>query len=767
MKKSLAIFFAFICLSAALNAQTPDKFWSPVKESDIEVKGTRQIIPQKYVTYKLNGSDLKTLLFAAPNEKATRINESTCIISLPLPNGTMQKFKVVESPVMAPELAAQYPDMKTFSIKGIDDVYANGKLDWNEFGFHGMVLTPNGDFFVDPYCVLNTTDYISYYTADFVKDPSKQRPEVGVINSTSNDVTPAPQKKNENGGSVNNRTSAAGLCVGDLLRTYMVAVACTGEYAIAATGIAAPTVAQTLAKIQTSINRVDGVYEKEVDIRMILIATETLVVFTDPNTDPFNGNNNSNVLISESHSVITNAIGTANFDIGHTFSTGGGGLANQGCVCNSGNKGMGITGSDSPVGDPYDIDYVAHEMGHQFGGSHTFNAITGSCSGNRAASTSVEPGSGVTIMAYAGICGNADNLANHSIPYFHAISFDELIHYTQSSTGNNCAVQGATGNQPPVVTGSGDFVIPVSTAFSLSGSATDPDGDALTYSWEETDPGAAGGTWTVGTKPFFRSYAPSISPVRIFPSLNVLASGNYTFTRGEFVPQTAQTLEFRLTVRDNKMGGGGVCSAVNNITFDTDATPFLVTYPDVAGIIWNNNSQQTVQWDVAGTDQGNINCSDVMISISYDSGNNYSVLVATTPNDGAELITVPTVSANIATCRIKVEAIGNIFYDISNKNFTISTSVGINQLSQNNPVGLSVWPNPFNQNINFAVSNLNVSSLTKVAVVDLLGKTVLQADYSAKSELKESLDLSAMSPGVYFIKVSNDNKQSVYRVVKN
>jgi hypothetical protein len=772
MKKIIPMLALVGCLSLYTHAQTSgDKFWAPVNESGIQLKGKRQIIPQKYVTFKLNGSDLKDKLFAAPNERSVAIEKSSCIISLPLPNGKLQNFWVVESPIMEQGLAAQYPNMKTFSVKGIDDAYASGKLDWNEFGFHGMVRTPNGDFFIDPYCVSDLTDYISYYTADFVKDPSQQIPEAGVITNSDNNI-PAPQKKST--GSVNSRIQTPAICVGSQLRTYRLAIACTGEYAVAATGQSAPTVAQTLSKIQTSINRVDGVYETEVAVRMVLIATETLVIFTDPNTDPFQGNNNANTLINESHTVITATIGSANFDIGHTFSTGGGGLAYQGCVCVNTNKGRGITGSPSPVGDAYDIDYVAHEMGHQFGGSHTFNAITGSCTGNRNASTSVEPGSGVTIMAYAGICGANDNLANHSIPYFHAISYDELVNYTNSGSGNNCAVIAPspstavnTTNLPPVVAGSGDFTIPKLTPFTLTGSATDPDGDAVTYSWEETDPGSgSGGTWSLGTAPFFRSYAPLTTATRLFPNAVVLASGNYTFTRGEVLPNAAQTLNFRLTARDNRMGGGGVCYAENVITVD-DAGPFTVTYPSATGIVWVTSTQNVVTWDVNVTDQGAISCDSVQILISYNNNQTYSVLVSSTPNDGTETITVPTVSASITTCRIKVIALGNIFYDIGNSNFSITTDVGINALSQNNPVGLAVWPNPFNDQFNFAASSLNSSSHTQLSVMDVLGKVVLQADYASRSELKETIDLSGMSPGIYFIKVSNDHKQSVYRVVKN
>jgi len=741
-----------------------DGFWSASKESEIRLSGKRQIIPQKYLTFKLNGTSLKDKLFSAPLEKQVQINQSTCIITLPLPNGTMQQFRVVESPIMESGLANQFPDMKTFSIKGIDDPYANGKLDWNEFGFHGMIRTVNnGDFFVDPYGVGNTTDYITYYTTDFIKDPSQKIPEVGVLknNESSQEGSVTPKKKGENESRV-----LSAVCVGAQLRTYRLAVACTGEYAVAATGFTAPTVAQTLAKIVTSVNRVDGVYETEVAVRLMLVASETLVVFTNSLTDPFSGNNNSNTLINESQTVITNTIGSANYDIGHTFSTGAGGLASVGVVCIGSQKASGVTGDSNPVGDPYDIDYVAHEMGHQFGGNHTFNSITGSCGGgNRNASTSVEPGSGVTIMAYAGIC-NSDDLAPHSIAYFHAISYDEIVSYVNSVNGNSCPVTTTTSNHPPLVTGSGNFIVPKSTAYILTGSATDPDGDALTYSWEETDIGTSGGAWNSTRRPYYRSYNPVITPSRSFPNSTVVAAGNYTNTRGEYVTDSVQILHFRLTARDNKMGGGGVCSAINTVTVDSSG-PFVLTYPTLPAITWYLFGQKTITWNVNNTNLAPISCDTVKISISYDSGLTYSIMLNSTPNDGSEIISVPSLTSAVTTCRIKIEGKGKIFYDISDNDFTISNTDGIREISKNNPVNLMVWPSPFTNEFNITANNLNSSSQTILKITDVLGKIILTNNYLNRSELQETINLSSISKGIYFISLTNDNMHSVYRIIKD
>lgn len=619
--------------------------------------GNRVIVPDIYRSLVMDRKGMQDFLQAAPREGVLAARSAAPVIELPMPYGDRARFHIWESPVMEPALAAKFPGIRTFTGQGIDDPTATVKIDLTELGFHAMVLSDiNGHIFIDPYRQADTGNYIVYYK----KDLRNTHPfiEIDVI-AASPTISAGANRP------------MAGPCVGPQLRSYRLAVAATGEYSRAATGLTNPTIAQALSAIVTSINRVDAIYEKELAISLNLVADNDKIVFVNPANDPFTANNDGSALLDESQTVIGQNIGAANYDIGHTFSTGAGGIAQVESVCGV-QKARGVTGSSVPIGDPYDIDYVAHEIGHQFGASHTFNAVTGSCSGNRSAVTAVEPGSGVTIMAYAGICGASNNLAMNSIPYFHAISMDEINTFTSTGGGAGCASITNTGNSAPVVDAGDSYTIPRSTSFVLTGSATDANGDALTYSWEEMDAGPAG-TWNspTGNAPLFRSFAPVLTGVRHFPQLSDQVRNKTTI--GEILPSYGRNMTFRLTARDNRAGGGGVCFEETDITVHGATGPFAVTLPNSTGISWEAGSVQNVTWDVANTDQAPVNCANVTIQLSIDSGYTFPItLLANTPNDGIEQIIVPANVTNRA--RIRVMAVGNIFYDISNNNFSITAA---------------------------------------------------------------------------------------------
>ncbi|AFH49003.1 Hypothetical protein IALB_1293 [Ignavibacterium album JCM 16511] len=665
MKIKLSIFGMTLLFSFQLFFSSPifpqENLWTDKPETEIVLAGERVIIPQAYRTISLNRDALMYLLSQAPMETPNFIADRAIQIELPMPDGSMQKFAFVESPVMAPELAAKFPQIRTYLAKGITDPYSVCRFDFTVQGFHAMILSPNGRVFIDPYSKGDIDNYISYYSRDYIKENALFDCELLVDESRQPEFDYLKENK-------------LLTPTGPQLRTYRLAVATTGEYSNYHGG----TVPLVMSAVVTTVNRVVGVYETDLAVRMVLVPNNDTLIFLNAATDPYT-NNDGFAMLSQNQTTVDARIGPANYDIGHVFSTGGGGVAYLGVVCINGSKARGVTGSPQPIGDPFDIDYVAHEMGHQFGGNHSFNGNAGSCSGgNRNASTAYEPGSGSTIMAYAGIC-SPQNLQNNSDPYFHVVNFDEIVSYTNFGSGNSCAVITNTGNSAPTVTvPAGGFYIPKSTPFALTGSATDPNGDALTFSWEEFDLGPAGHPNSPsGNAPIFRVFNPATSPTRTFPKLSSLLSNTQVI--GEILPSYARTLTFRLVARDNRPAGGGVNYAQMQFQVDGNSGPFLVTSPNT-NVSWPGLSSQTVTWDVANTNLAPVNCANVNILLSVDGGQTYPfVLAANTPNDGSEVVLLPDNQTN--TARIKVEAVGNVFFDISNVNFSITTAIPVELVS--------------------------------------------------------------------------------------
>lgn len=636
-------------------------------------------------------------------------------IQLPLPEGGFGRFHVLESPIMEPALAAKYPEIKTYVIQGIDDPVATGRIDMTYRGLRASVQGSRGRFFIDPYWTDNDSVSISYYTKDFSDLVKLKSLNCGVVGSDSSSIT------------LQARTATAQRPTGASLRTYRLALAATGEYS-AAVATAPVTKAKVLAAMVTSINRVSAVYEREFAIRLTLVANTDQLIYLDGTTDPYT-NDDGVAMLAQNQTNVDAVIGSANYDIGHVFSTGGGGIAGLGVVCLNGQKANGVTGSPSPVGDAYDIDYVAHEMGHQFGGNHTFNGTTGSAAGNANITTAFEPGSGSTIMAYAGICSPQD-LQMHSDDYFQSINYSEIDTYTTNSPGNgststNFTAPISTGNSPPVIAALPSlYTIPSQTPFALTASATDANGDALTYCWEEMDHGSAPRDPILsprdnGTCPLFRSYSPTVSPTRLFPSLTYilknanLPPANYslsgaTLVTGEYLPTTSRTMNFRVSVRDNRAGGGGQNYATTQVASVSTAGPFKITSPNTATTIAAGSSQ-TVAWNVANTTATPISCPNVKISYSTDGGNTFPIVLASSAaNTGTASVTIPNVSTNATTTgRFKVEAVGNIFFDINDANFIVTASTSA-------PTVTSFTPTSGVQQTSVVITGTDFSTATAV-----------------------------------------------------
>ena len=656
MKKSILSLVISFCIFNLFGQDDGAKFWEVVEEATIQSQtNERWIIPQVYNTLQLDKSAFETILRQAPlrNNAAG----ATLTIAVSMPNGETQQFAVVESSIMAPELAAKFPNIKTYSGKGIDDPQASIYLDVTKKGLHGMILSANGTVFIDPYYRDSDEFYVVYYKRDFVSDKNVE---------WSCDVIKEGDELERDEQTVKDPPVALGRSRMETIetRTYRIAIAANGEFTIFHGG----TVADGMAGITTTLNRVRGVYEDELAVSFTLVPNNDLIVFTNPNTDPYSNNSNA---INQNEAVLDDAIGDANYDVGHVFTTGSGGVAGLGVICNNNRKADGTTGLPNPTGDPFDIDFVSHELGHQFAGNHTFNGDSGSCSGgNRNGSTAYEPGSGSTIQAYAGICSN-DNLQSNSDPYFHLISLDEMRNHVTAGSGGSCGtLDTANPNTTPTANANAENVngktIPESTPFELTGSATDPDGDNLIYNWEQWDLGQqADVNFQDANVPIFRSFNPDANPTRTFPLLDDILNG--TSTTGVNLPTLGRSMTFQFIARDDNLTVGAYDSDEITINVADGTGPFMITSPNAAGTF---SGTTTVTWDVAGTTASPISCADVDIYLSTDGGQTFSTLLLdNTTNDGTADVVLPNINTTMA--RLKVKCADNVFFDINDANFTV------------------------------------------------------------------------------------------------
>ncbi len=752
LKHMLVLSFAFFCFG--VNAQN-NALWTKASASETQTrqKAYRNAMPQEYDLFTLNTSALTSLLSHAP---ARNTVSSNIIIDLPTNNGALQQFRVYEASIMEPALQAQYPNIRSYVAKGIDDPSAVARFSVSPIGVNVMISSPKySTIYIDPY-TQDKNYYISYnintlpaYTGDFV------------CHTENRDIIDLPtETRNADDG---------------MLRTFRLALACTGEYAqrhltlqgVPPSASDAVKKAAVLSAMNVSMTRVNGIYEREVALTMVLIANNTDIIYLIAGTDPYD-NFDGFAMLAQNQTTIDNVIGTANYDIGHVFSTGGGGIAGLRTPCTSG-KARGVTGLPTPIGDNFDVDFVAHEMGHQYGANHTFN---NSCGNNRNGSTAFETGSGSTIMGYAGVC--SPNVQAHSDDYFQAISIQEMWTNIKNGQGQ-CAVQTATNNLPPTADAGPDYRIPKGTPFILKGIATDPDGgDVLSHCWEQMDaqvaPQPPVNTSTVG--PAFRSIDPLPDPERYMPDISFVLNNDLggvpsdpaQVNDWESVPQVGRSMRFRYTVRDNVAGGGSSAHDDMFVTVDGTAGPFVVTSQDAA-TTWTTQTTEIVTWDVAGTDVAPVDSPNVDIMFSTDGGLTYPITIAASvPNNGSAVINVP--NLNTTTGRLMVKSSNNIFYDLNNGVITVSGIVGVEEFSFEN---FAVYPNPSNGTFNLTFKPASNDDI-QVSLYDLRGRVINQytyGDVSASNTFSKQLDYSYVESGMYFLVVKNGNKVSTKKVVKN
>ena len=686
--------FAQKTVAASLQTRSAsgDGVWETIDKISIATAARKTPAPDSYGVLRLNKDALAQQLARAPMEGSGNLANSPAILSLPMPDGSFQRFHVEESPIMEPSLAARLPDVKTYRGRGIDDATATTRFDWTPQGFHALVLSSKDSIYIEPASKGDTTSYITKLGERMSGDVL----ECGVTEADSAEATAR--------GVYSQLAKSTGLTPevsnGSTLRTYRLAVATTGEwYGIYGGG----SVANAQAAIVSIINLVDAIYEREVAIRFTLV-NNTNIIFTNPGTDPYSTNAADSATLNENQATLDNAgfLGSANYDIGHVFggitglpngSSSFSGRAGLGVTCSAGNKARGVsTMGNNPASVTANIFVggITHEIGHQFSATHTFNATTGaSCAGQRESASAYEVGGGSTIMSYQ-ICG-AENLQPQSDNHFHVRSLEQITSYATNNA--LCAATAATGNTAPTATGPGNFTIPMNTPFQLTASASDSNGP-LTYSWEEYDLGTASPPNTDnGSRPIFRGYTPVTTATRLFPSLqyilnnaNVLPTtytcGSSTCLTGESLPVTSRTMNFQVVVRDNQANGGAINTATSVLTVVNTAGPFAVTAPN-GGENWSG--VQTVTWNVANTSSAPVSTGNVKISLSINGGLTFpTTLAASVPNTGTASVTLPNRIIS-STCRVKVEALGNIFFDISNANFSLTPGDSCPAVSDFNP----------------------------------------------------------------------------------
>ena len=727
------ILLLFTIFSPNLFAQTNLWLETTADKTRFLTKVDRLTIPAEYKIYHLNFEAFKNIVALAPFE--TSMIESNVLITLPTSKGTLEHYRIYNAPAMEMSLQLKVPQIQTYVGKGIENPSSTVHFSTTLFGLHALTFTTDGSEFIDTY-TSDLNNYIVYNKSTIT--PSRQFECLVNAEISSLEATPPTDL---------NKPSASD----GVLRTFRLAMACTIEYAafhVNQAGLQAGTIDQkkdaVLAAMVVTMNRVNGIYRKDMSQQMILIARNKEIIFID--SDNFD-NASSNTLIGQSQTVIDGIIGFSNYDMGHTVSTGGGGLAGP-SPC-TGSKANGITGLPAPVGDPYDVDYVSHEMGHQFGANHTYN---NSCGGNRNDGTAVEPGSGTTILAYAGIC--APNVQNASDFHFSAISIAEMNARVASTA--NCAVQLINNNAPPVIAATPNYFIPRSTAFVLKANATDANNDALTYCWEQTNtnistqPPVASSTGG----PNFRSITPTTSGNRYMPVLSSVIAGSLTPT-WEVVPSVARSMAFAVTVRDNGAANGGQTARSNCTVTTVLGAIFSVTSQNTSGIIYADGTTQTVSWSVAGTNtNANINTQLVNILLSTNGGLTFpTILAAATPNDGNQTVTIPNLPST--NCRIIVEAVGNIFYAVNSTPFAITGTFSNTAFAFDN---LSIAPNPTNGEFTIQFTSPN-SDAVKIYITDLRGRKIFENVFNNESLFIEKINLTTVEKGMYLVQIFNgDNK---------
>ncbi len=723
------IFACYLCSGFAQQA------WQ--LESSTLASAALQKNIQQFQIARLDASVLQTQLQAAPQEFLGNFQR----IQLPLPDGSLQAFDIANSPIMEAGLAQKYPHFQTYAGYAVANKSMSMRCGWTSQGFHAFMLSSEGDIYILP--TEKEDLYIIYYGKHEIGG-TKPEHMCGFAGMETQ--------------SYKNDTSYEALQSGDQLRLIRTAIATTGEYTEER---ANGNIENGLASVVRITNNMNAIFERDVAARLLLVDDNDRLIYPNPNTDPYDID--AFRMLQQNVENINQVIGRENYDLGHVLAFniegGVGGVASfVGNFCTQ-QAAAGVSAFFD--NEARLVRTTAHEIGHQLGADHTWsNCGEDLNETQRSSNTSVEPGSGTTIMSYAGACAEND-VADRAYPFFHGISIRQMN--SRLDDASTCYRIMETGNTEPIVRvdSPNGLWIPISTPFELIATATDVDGDELTYSWEQFDTGPISELGIpMGNTPTFRAFQPTTLPARVLPQRITIQFNREDDT--EVLPTYTRNFLFNIVVRDNRSGGGGVVLKPSNFSATETSGPFTVLSPNSEDTVWSEGQEVEVTWDVADTDMAPVNCDAVDILLSYNNGFSYlDTLAHAVPNNGSAIVSVPIGRTN-NRCRLKVKATNNIFFDISNSFFpVVEGMVATDETLVNNK--LKVLPNPAKDKLWIALED-GTNAPLQLRLYDMRGHVLKQLQSTNLSNT-QTLDVSDVPAGVYYLKGVQAGKSYVQKVV--
>lgn len=704
MRSKIRVSLRAVALAAALfpalSASAAETWWTEAPSYVGRPVIGLEEMPAAYRSYSIDAGLFRSAAFDAP--LAYEGIERGIEMSLPTPTGEALLVRVVESPILSPAMQAHRPDIRTYLAVGIEDPLVRVRFGIAGDEFHARVhRAEGGNFWVSGLPGLDPSSVIAWFDRDSAATPFTCLTETSTI-----DTELAPEE------------DVLARRLGNVLRTYDLAVSTPGEMTQLVGSVAA-----TENLITTVVNAINNVYESELAVTFQIVDFNC---YENPATDAFaNGTILDGNLINENNAALNTKLGSSGYDVGHvlgyTPSSGTYGLAYVASQCRSNVQGGAGTFSGGPASGAL-AGVMLHEVGHSLGATHSFNSTVGGCEGNRSGTSAYEIGSGVTIMSYAGLCGT-ENVLTSDIDYFNSGALQQIT--TRINSSQSCGSFVSTGNEIPTVDAGPNYVIPRETAFNLVGSAIDGDGDPMTYSWEQHDLGFSTPPFDPSNGPSFRNFAPVSTPVRPMPEYSSYRRN--IIPRWEQLPIVDRNMNFRLIVRDNDPVSGATAWDAMVVTVSGD--PFEVTSPN-GGETYAAGEMVSLEWNVGG---GSV-ASDVRILESMDEGVTWTEVIASTPNDGQVDVAAPcTVTVD---ARFRIEAIGNIFFDISDNDFAVTADTVVPQV---------VCPAP----VTFTAPDANGLPKTDAQFTDFL------AGIEATDNCDTDLAIADFAPPILPIGVSN------------